>query len=52
MQALKFAMSQNKFLIPYLFFPWLLTEIIETGIYIIKPEPEFKPSFERTFYWN
>lgn len=51
MQALKFAMKQNMALIPFLILPWLLAEIIETFIYIIHPEEQYKPSFERTFSW-
>jgi hypothetical protein len=52
MQAIKHEMSMNKMLIPFLFFPWIITELIETIWYIIKPSDNFnKPSFENSFNW-
>jgi|WetSurMetagenome_2_1015567.scaffolds.fasta_scaffold24712_2 hypothetical protein len=41
----------RKWLILYLVFPWLITEIIETAIYIIKPQKEYKPSVNDSFCW-
>ena len=47
---IKETMKENKLIIPLLLFPWLITEIIEISIYIIKPKEEYKPSLENSFY--
>ena len=51
MQAIKDIMRINKPTIVVLIFPWLITEIIETSIYLYKPEEEYKPSLQNTFNW-
>lgn len=49
--AIKHAMQMNRFMIPYLFVPWLITELIETSIYILRPREEYKPSVADSFCW-
>lgn len=52
MQAIKHQMEMNKALIPILLFPWIITELIETTWYIIRPSEDVtKPSFENAFGW-
>ena len=50
MMAIK-TLMENRAVFPLLLFPWILMEIFEVGVYIFKPEQEFKPSFKNSFCW-
>lgn len=49
MRMIKDLMKNNITLVFILAFPWVITELLEIGIYLIKPQEEFKPSIERSF---
>ena len=50
MQAIKHLMELDRIMIPFLFFPWIITELIEVMWFIIRPSEEInRPSLRNSF---